>query len=630
MKTSELLRKVSSEKQTRSFAVDRAAINEETRTVALAFSSEEEYERWFGIEVLDHAEGSVRMGRMEDGAAVLVNHNADDQVGVVEEASIDTDRRGRAVVRFGESARAQEIFRDIQTGIRKHVSVGYMVHRMEEDADRRGVFYVKDWEPIEVSIVPIPADATVGVGRSAEDNAPQEAGETITEDKSMKEDPKTIPDVNVEEIESAAQKAERNRVRDILALGKDKGFAELAAEYASEGRSLSDFRQAVLDRMGPANETKDDPEIGMTDKEVGQFRLMRLIDAMANPRDRGKQDAAAFEFEACAAAAAKRHKTPEGMAVPADIVTRGQATPQQRDIVAGAGGTGQYLVGTDTMPMVEALQNALMVRRLGATVFTGLDGDVSFPRENGQASVYWVGEGSDVTESTPGFQQISMTPKTAGAFTDLTRKFILQSSIDAENWLRGHLALKIAIAADLAAINGAGTPNEPMGILNTSGIGGVAMGANGGTVTYAKIVALENEISTDNALVNNMAFLTNSVVRNTMRQTPEHATLSTGDWIYNSSGPDQGEVLGYPCYISNNVPSTLLKSGSSNTGSHSALIFGNWADLYLGFWSGIDINVDSSTLSKSGGVRVVALQDMDVALAHPESFAAIKDAIASS
>ncbi|HHW4681245.1 MAG TPA: HK97 family phage prohead protease, partial [Xylella taiwanensis] len=151
--------------------VEVMSVNAEARTVELAFSSEAaEVPTWWGLEVLGHGPGEVRMQRLNDGAALLMDHNHRDQIGVIESASIDSDQRGRAVVRFGRSERAEEIFRDVIDGIRKHVSVGYFAHAMEL-IEKRGdepVYRVTDWEPFEISIVGVPADPSVGVGRSLE------------------------------------------------------------------------------------------------------------------------------------------------------------------------------------------------------------------------------------------------------------------------------------------------------------------------------------------------------------------------------------------------------------------------------------------------------------------------------
>ncbi|MFT6460475.1 HK97 family phage prohead protease, partial [Pseudophaeobacter arcticus] len=158
--------------------VEVGAVDVEARTVELAFSSTTPVSRWFGEEVLSHKKKSVKLSRLNDGGAVLVGHDWDDQVGVVEKAWVDDEQVGRALVRFGNSARAQEIFQDIVDGIRRHVSVGYTVSKVEEEV-REGqpnLVTMTEWEPYEISIVSVPADQNVGVGREME-NPPEGGGE---------------------------------------------------------------------------------------------------------------------------------------------------------------------------------------------------------------------------------------------------------------------------------------------------------------------------------------------------------------------------------------------------------------------------------------------------------------------
>jgi len=372
----------------------------------------------------------------------------------------------------------------------------------------------------------------------------------------------------------------------------------------------------------------------MGEKEVRRFRVMNVIRALAEPNNRSAQEGAAFEFEACHAAAKKFDRAPQGLFLPADVYCdeRG-VTPNpeqmqrvlQRDIVAGVGGTGQYLVGTQTMSMIGLLENTLYMKEMGAQSFTGLVGDVEWPTATAGSTSYWVGEADNLTESTPTFGNVTGTPKTCGGFVDLTRKIVQQSSIDIENWVRNELILRQAIAIDLAAIHGAGTSNEPMGIVATTGIGSVAGGTDGLAPTYAHMCQLEREVGVDNAIRGNLAFLTSHKGRYKMRQIPEHTTGTMAKWLYTATGPNRGEILGYPCYITNQVSDTLEKGSSGAV--CTAVIFGNWNDLYLMFWGGMDINVDTATLSKSGGLRVVGLQSCDVAVAHPQSFAAMLDAL---
>lgn len=155
-------------KALRSLQVDRANINTELRTATLSFASETPYERWWGIEILDCTSTSMRQSRLLSGANLLCDHNTKDVVGVVESVEIGSDRVARAVVRFGKSERAEEVWQDVIDGIRRNVSVGYMIHKAQlvETADGVETYRVTDWEPYEVSLVSVPADPSVGVGRS--------------------------------------------------------------------------------------------------------------------------------------------------------------------------------------------------------------------------------------------------------------------------------------------------------------------------------------------------------------------------------------------------------------------------------------------------------------------------------
>lgn len=139
--------------------------DDDARTVELSFSSEEPVARWEGLEILDHSPGSIRTERLQNGAPLLMDHDTRDQIGVVESVKFGSDRKGRAVVRFSRNARADDIYRDVVDGIRGNVSVGYLIHETHKEGANS--YRVTDWEPYEISIVSVPADTTVGVGRSA-------------------------------------------------------------------------------------------------------------------------------------------------------------------------------------------------------------------------------------------------------------------------------------------------------------------------------------------------------------------------------------------------------------------------------------------------------------------------------
>jgi HK97 family phage major capsid protein len=264
-----------------------------------------------------------------------------------------------------------------------------------------------------------------------------------------------------------------------------------------------------------------------------------------------------------------------------------------------------------------------VVRSLGATILGGLVGDVAIPKQTGGATAYWVAESGAPTESQQAVGQLGLTPKTVGAFTDISRKMLKQSSIDAEAFVRRDLASVIALATDSASINGSGASNQPTGIRNTTGIGAVVCGdPDGAAPVWADIVALESEVAADNADVGALAYLTNAKMRGKLKTTEKAS--NTAQFIWPDMPIAQQIVNGYTAAVSNQVPSDLTKGGGS---ALSAMLFGNWADLTIAMWGTLDLTVDPYTGSTSGTVRVVALQDIDIGVRHAESFAAIEDAV---
>jgi HK97 family phage major capsid protein/HK97 family phage prohead protease len=606
----------------RAFQVDRAQISEESRTVELAFSSETPYERWWGVEILDHSPQSIRLGRLTGGGPLLMDHDTRDHVGVIESVRIDADRVGRAVVRFGKGARAEEVWQDVKDGIRRNVSVGYVINKaqlIETDGDTE-TYRVTDWEPLEVSLVSVPADATVGVGRSAADGGDNPV--LNLQEKVMPEIVK--PEVDTAAIERAATesavKASNTRVAEIIAIGEmfaKSGGEKCAAEALRAGQSVEEFKAVMLKHA--ANQPLNTADIGLTEKEAKRYSFIRAINALANPGDRKAQEAAAFERECSDAFSGKLGRAAQGFYVPHEV--------QRRDLTVGTATAGGNTVATNLLAasFIELLRNRMMVTKLGAQMLTGLTGSIAIPRQTGAATAYWVAESGAPTESAAAFDQVTMAPKTVGAFSDISRKLLLQSSIDVEGFVRNDLASVLAIAIDLAAINGSGSSNQPTGILNTSGIGDVAGGTNGLAPTWAHIVELWSDVAVANADFGSTGYLTNAKVAGKLMTTDKASgaaqfvcpSFPGADGMTNFGGARAG--------ISNQVPSNLTKGSSS--GVCSAIVFGNFADLIIGEWGTLDLMVDPYTGSTSGTVRVVALQDVDIAVRHAVSFSAMLDAL---
>ncbi|MFZ9479696.1 MAG: phage major capsid protein, partial [Steroidobacteraceae bacterium] len=545
------------------------------------------------MEVLDHSPGAINTEFIGSGRApLLVDHEMSDQIGVVEQINLGADRVARAVVRFGKSARAEEIYQDVKDGIRSNVSVGYVINEMVSDGKQgdREIYRATRWMPLEISIVSIPADTSVGVGRSLESPAPAPAADPVIFVKETK-----MEDINI--AREGAAKAERERVAAILDLASRHGQREFGESAIRDGASIEQFRGALLDKVA-SKPLNVDMEVGLSDKEVRAFSFVKAIRALANPQDRAAQEAARFEFEVSEAAAKKEGRTSRGLLVPVDVLYKRDLTTSTASGTAKAGNT----VATDLLAasFIDVLRNKMVLNTLGAQFLTGLQGNVAIPRKTAASAAYWVAENVAPTESTnaPAFDQVTMSPKTLGAYVDISRRLMLQSSLDIENLVRNDLATSIAVAMDGAAVAGSGS-NKPTGVLNTSGIGSVTLGTNGGAPTWAMVTSLVREVDIDNALNGAAAFLTNGQVKAKLASTGKQTSGVEGNFIL---GPDVNNLYGYPIVVSQQMPSNLSKGSGSNL---SAMIFGVWSELLIGQWSGIDILVDQYTGSNAGTVRVV-------------------------
>lgn len=358
------------------------------------------------------------------------------------------------------------------------------------------------------------------------------------------------------------------------------------------------------------------PAIGMSQREVQRYSLVRAINAAIQNDWRGAE----LEREASEAMAKRLNRQPQGFFVPYEVQQGGE----QRDQTKGTNTAGGYLVSTDLLAssFIDLLTNRMVLRSAGVTMLTGLVGDIAIPKVTAGTTAYWVAESGAPTESAVTYGQVAMTPKTVGGFVDLSRKLLKQSSIDVEAFTRTDLSRTLALEIDRVGFHGSGSSNQPTGVAATSGIGSVVGGTNGAAPDWADIIDLETAVAQDNADIGRLSYITNAKVRGKLKQTAKvSSTDSMMVWAEGST-----PLNGYPVWVTNQVSSALTKGSSSTC---SAIFFGNWADLVIGMWGGLDILVDPYTYSTSGTVRVTALQDIDIAVRRAESFAAMLDATTS-
>jgi HK97 family phage major capsid protein/HK97 family phage prohead protease len=563
----------------------------EDRTYEFPFSSEYPVARYFGNEILSHEMDAADFSRLNDGAPLLFNHNPDRVIGVVERAYMDKKKkRGYARVRFSRNPFAQEVLSDVKDGVLRNVSFGYSIDKMEEREG--GDFVATSWAPYEVSVVSVPADPGVGIGRSLEEPETEPAASAATSTPPIPAMENTTPDLEV--VRAEAVEAERTRIAEVTSLCNKHGMEDLGRQLVESGRSIDQARAAVLEHLNIKEEpvTMQAAEIGLSKEEARSFSFLRAINYLANPTYRAAREAAGFEIEASEAAAAKLGRSSRGITIPMDVMTR--------DLNVGTASAGGNLVETqlDSANFIDLLRNASALDQAGATVLTGLSGNVNIPRQSGAGTAYWVAESGSPTESQQTIDQISLTPKTCGAYTDYSRKLLIQSSIDVENMVRNDLARVIALEIDRVGLYGSGSSNQPLGLKDTTGVLTEDFAAD--TPTFSEVVALESDVSGANALLGSPVYLMNSAMRGGLKTKAK----DSGSGLFVMEGD---LVNGYRGVLSNQVAS-------------GDLWFGNFADLIIGYFSGLDLMVDPYTGSTSGTVRVVALQDVDVAVRHPESF----------
>lgn len=604
---------------------DVPATGEDDRRVWVTFSSETPVLRKFKdktvYEILGHDDGEVDLSRMANGRAPLLKdhvQSVDSQVGFVETVEI-SDGRGRALVKFGVGAVAQEVLARVRDGEISGVSVGYTVTRFVRTGTHEGLPMLRaQWSPFEITLCPVPADPIAGIGHRAAE------GETLSftlepEDSDMA-DANTTPTQSTPpaapapapavapETRSAAPAApqgpsiedERKRSAEIVALGRQHNMPEADIDAAiSGGRSIAEFQGAILDHIASDEQTttrSKSAEIGMNDKEVRNYSLMNAVRFLVNPTDAKIRAAAAFEIECSEAAERSLGKSARGLMIPADVLANQNFLGQRAMDTT----TAAALVGTDHMDgsFIGLLRKRAALSRLGIRTLSGLMGDISIPRQTGASTAYWVGEGSGPTASEFTTDNKTATPHTLAGAVPITRKAMIQTSPDVEMLVRDDLVKVIALEADRVGINGDADADAPDGLLDNTITD--QNWAAVGQPTWSEVVDMETKIMADDADVADMKYLFPATVVGHLKSTPK----VSGTAVFMTEG---GQTNGYSTVMSNQTPA-------------AGGLFGNWSDFVWCLWSGLDLTVDTATLAASGGIFLRAFQDMDFICRQEKSF----------
>jgi HK97 family phage major capsid protein/HK97 family phage prohead protease len=592
-------------------------------------SSEMPVERWFGTEVLRHDDKSIRMDRLKGGAApLLFNHDWGDPVGMVDSARIK-DKRLWVDAHFFDTERAREVAAMVEGGMR-NVSIGYELYEMVEDTKAKS-FTATDWGVLEVSFATVPADPGVGVGRSNEDTeakpvrvtrmeepaqvsqaaAPQHERKTMTveaqaaaganaDTQAQGEQRQATMHVEVRTSERSVE-FERNRRRGIENICKANKIDDNLRDYwIGTGltiEQLSDDLLKVLEERGKTN-PKTDTSIGLTEKEARSFSLFNAIRAVVDKN----WSNAGFELEASRAVAQKLGRMSDAHKFFVPFEVQQSRAQGRRDLTAGTSSAGGYLVSTENMSFIELMRNRSVVYNMGARRLAGLVGNVTVPKQSAAGTAVWLAnEASTVTESAQTFGQMSLSPKTVGGYTEISRQLLLQSSPDAEGIVKTDLATICALAIDVGALRGSGASGEPQGIVGTSGVGSVT----GTSLAAAGILEFQSDVSAGNLLSGSCGYVTTPAVAALLMARPElPSTGTTRLW--------QGNMLEGTLFN--------MRAMTSNQMSSATMLFGDFSQVVIGEWGVLEIEVNPYANFQAGIVGVRALVSIDVGVRYGGAF----------
>ncbi|MFT3810539.1 MAG: phage major capsid protein [Micropepsaceae bacterium] len=356
-------------------------------------------------------------------------------------------------------------------------------------------------------------------------------------------------------------------------------------------------RQASADPVSPGRDT--------VEAEARNFSLRSVIASqipdIAHTVDVGREREISAEL-------AKRMGRPvQGIVVPMQVF---QIKQRVLTTAAPVGGPGGNLIGTDHRGdlFIDILRARLITQGLGARVLSGLTGNVDIPRRKASNTASWIAENAALTPNDPQFDKVQLTPKHVGALTEFSRNMLLQSSPDVEQLIRADFAAVLAEGIDRAAINGGGA-NEPDGILQTPGIGSFDVSP----LSWSGVLDGIADIETANADTGALGWATHPQAVKLMRGTLKVNADAGAGFIMDAPG----QLAGYRLASSTVVP-------TNGSPAQPSLIFGNWNDLMIGYWSAFEILVNpyESTAYAKGNVQVRGLLTCDVAVRHPVSFTA--------
>ena len=625
-------------------------------TVDMAFASDVPYERWWGVEILDCSAECVDLSRLNDGGPLLYNHNwdalrghhvagsviadgatvrgqvvlswaADDgktiklvQGGHLTKASIGYEIKQVIEQTTGKDGRSIErtldgrVFERIVTRCQREASGDVTAFRRQLDAvagsferaaDQPAIYRVVDWVPLENSLVTIPADASVGIGRSAAGETPPdtEAAAPVAEKiQPIKEQQMEQNTIDVAAIERDFTAKAQQRIENIAKIGDQfadfEGAKAMADAAIRSGKSVEDFTAEIHGLIAKrGNQWK--PEIGLTPKEAQAFSIRKAVQAMIS----GDWSDAGFEREASKAVAdkvsslgAERSGSGRGFFIPVEV--------QKRDMVVATAANGGNMVATNLRPQdfIELLRNRMLSHEIGVRTLSGLVGNADITKHTGAGTAYWLSsESTAITESQQTIGLLQLRPKNLGAYTEVTRQLLMQSTPDADRFIMNDLAKALGLAVDAAVFAGSGASGQPTGIIGTAGVGAVV----GTSLALAGLIEFQTDVAAANALSSSCRYVTTPTVAGLLSQ---RARIASTDSVTLWKGNiNDGTVEGYAAHTSNNLPA-------------AGMLFGDFSEAILAEWGVLEIDVNPFANFVAGITGIRAFYTCDVGVRVPGAF----------
>lgn len=580
----------------------------DNRTVSLAFSSENPVVRTIGgqeyNEILLHNSENVNLERLQNKAALLFNHDFDNHIGVIESASIDPDHIGRALVRFSSVGIGAEKFEMVREGTLSKVSVGYSIldYRIEGDN-----LLITQWEPYEISMVSVPADDFVGVGRSLEQDEQEQTEEPVNEsepDQTATEstddgtEPSTEEIQEAEEVERATEQdevsetdsinnteqsdsstdsnseseqdvqteeepkdefEEETRIAELKAISRTFNInAEITNSAISTGLSIDAFKRQVMNKQTIIKE----------DKKM-EFSLNSLIRGMLDGEVK---------------ADGKR-----GVVIKnTDFVRAGVNTTNAKDVIHT-----DVLYGS----FIDVLRAESVLKNFPVQMYTGLTSEIALPKLSGDftSAFGFISENGVSPEVDANFESVLMKPKTFTGSVPLSRS-VVKSCPQIEQIVTQAIVAGSAERLETLIMQGIVAAAQAAGKVQTVD-----------AYDYATIVAAQGALGDEGVPFSSISAVMSPQTKATLRATLR-GTNTAAVYLF-----DDGDLCGVPAYDSK----VLAGQDFVIIGDFSKVAIAQWGDA-------LELDLDDTTNRNRGSVIARVWADIDFVLTNPEAFRVIK------